>query len=331
MLSFNDCLGQNDVIQHLIKASSMRTPSHAYIICGDAGSGKKMLADRFAAALMCEGEGTKPCGSCISCMQTESHNHPDIVYVTHEKSRITVDDIRLQVISDIRIKPYSGDYKIYIIDEADKMNEAAQNAILKTLEEPPEYSVILLLAKSTGSFLQTILSRCVVLRLKPVDPVLIRDFLVKQHSIPDYLAGLCAAFSCGSVGTAVKYATDGSFSEMKDDVLSIVKHIDEMKQNEIADYLSTFDNDKDRKASIDEYFDLLRTWYRDILVWKSSGNTDRIMFSTELNDIRREAAARSYENLNSIQAAIDETAARLNANVNFVTALELLFVAMKKH
>lgn len=331
MLSFNDCLGQSDVIDHLRKASSLGAPSHAYIICGDPGSGKKMIAERFAAALMCTGEGEKPCGSCISCMQAESHNHPDIIYVTHEKTRITVDDIRQQVIGDIQIKPYSGNYKVYIIDEADKMNEAAQNAILKTLEEPPEYSVILLLAKGTGSFLQTILSRCVVLRLKPVEPGIIRDLLVKEHGIPDYLANLCAAFSCGSVGTAVKYATDGSFSEIKDDVLHIVKHIDDMKQSEIADMLSSFDSDKEKKASIGEFFDLMRMWYRDVLVYKATGTAGKVLFTPEITDIRREAQLRSYENLNSIQTAIDEAEARIAANVNFVTAVELLFITMKNH
>lgn len=103
-------------------------------------------------------------------------NHPDIIYVTHEKPNvISVDNIRQQVNGDIDIKPYSGEYKIYIIDEAEKMNVQAQNALLKTLEEPPAYAVILLLATRAEAMLQTILSRCVVLNIKPVPEDLIRS------------------------------------------------------------------------------------------------------------------------------------------------------------
>lgn len=114
---------------------------------------------------------------CHSCKQAAGKNQPDIIYVSHEKpNTISVDDIRTQLNNDIVIKPYSSKHKIYIVDEAEKMNQQAQNALLKTIEEPPAYAVILLLTTNAESFLPTILSRCVTLNLKAVPDEKIKNF-----------------------------------------------------------------------------------------------------------------------------------------------------------
>ena len=114
---------------------------------------------------------------CHSCKQALSGNHPDLIYVTHEKpASIGVDDIREQINDTIQIRPYSSYYKIYIVDEAEKMTVQAQNALLKTIEEPPSYAVIILITTNQEAFLPTILSRCVQLKLKPL-----KDFTVKSY------------------------------------------------------------------------------------------------------------------------------------------------------
>ena len=136
MAGFKDIIGHKQIIEHLENAIKMDKVSHAYIFNGADKSGKKMLAEAFAMALQCENQENKPCMECRSCKQAMDHNQPDIIYVSHEKpNTIGVDDIRLQVNNDIVIKPYSSKYKIYIIDEAEKMNIQAQNALLKTIEE----------------------------------------------------------------------------------------------------------------------------------------------------------------------------------------------------
>ena len=167
-MKFQDIIGQEQITGHLQNAIRMGKVSHAYIIQGEAGSGKKMLADIFATTLQCEEGGIEPCGRCQSCKQAISGNHPDIRHVIHEKATIGVDDIRLQLNNDIMVKPYSRPYKVYIIDEAEKMTEQAQNAMLKTIEEPPEYAVILLLTVNAKLLLPTILSRCILLNVRPV-------------------------------------------------------------------------------------------------------------------------------------------------------------------
>ena len=131
----------------LLSAVQADAVSHAYILNGERGSGKRLLANLFAMSLQCQNraEDGEACGKCQSCKQAQSGNQPDIIKVTHEKpNTISVDDIRTQVNNDIVIKPYSSKYKIYIIPEADLMSAQAQNALLKTIEEPPEYAVIML-------------------------------------------------------------------------------------------------------------------------------------------------------------------------------------------
>ena len=178
MPRFSDIIGQEMIKEHLINAVNTGNVSHAYIINGERFSGKEYIAKVFAMALQCENrDGADPCGECHACKQALSANQPDIIHLTHEKPNvITVDDIREQINSDIVIKPYACDRKIYIINEAEKMNVQAQNALLKTLEEPPEYAVIIILTTNVDALLPTILSRCVVLNMKPVEDSLVKEF-----------------------------------------------------------------------------------------------------------------------------------------------------------
>ena len=196
MAGFREIIGHKKEIAHLEQAIRADKVSHAYIFNGDKGTGKKTLADAFAMTLQCSGEGERPCGECHSCKQAMSGNHPDIIYVRHEKpTSIGVEDIRDQLTGDIQIRPYNGKYKIYIIADAEKMTVQAQNAILKTIEEPPAYAVIILLTTNDQIFLDTIRSRCVTLNLKPVPDERVKEYLMEQLQIPDYQADICAAFA----------------------------------------------------------------------------------------------------------------------------------------
>ena len=115
MGSFKDVVGHKNIIEYIQNAVNANKVSHAYILNGERGSGKKMLATLFAETLLCEEQGSSPCNKCHSCKQTDSGNHPDVIWVQHEKpNTISVDDIRTQLNNDIEIKPYQGPYKIYI-------------------------------------------------------------------------------------------------------------------------------------------------------------------------------------------------------------------------
>lgn len=326
MKKFNDIVGHESIKEHLRTAISMDKLSHAYIFSGEEGSGKKMTAEIFAAALLCGNEDA-PCGMCMSCMQAETHNHPDIIYVTHEKTIISVDEIRRQLVDDVVIKPFSSSHKVYIVDEAERMTVQAQNALLKTLEEPPEYAVIILLTTNSGAFLQTILSRCVTLQFKPLDNRLILDYLMKEEKIPDYFAGVCASFSGGSLGKAIKYANNPEFEEIKKTVLAILRNIDSATHDELMDLISFFAT---KKQMLDDYLDLMHLWFRDVLMYKATQDANRLVFVEELTHIRRMATVYSFEGLGRISDSFYKVRDRLNANVNFETAFEMLLMGFRE-
>lgn len=327
LYTFKDVIGYENIIEHLQNATRLNKISHAYIFNGEDGAGKKMLADIYAATLQCEEGGADPCGVCKSCMQAAGGNHPDIHYVTHEKASISVDDIRIQLNNDIQIKPYSSKYKIYIIPEAQKMTEQAQNALLKTIEEPPEYGIIILMTNNINSFLQTILSRCVTLNLKAVDRESIKQYLMEKVKVPDYQAELSATFAGGNVGKAVRFATSDDFAGMKTEVLRLVKNIDSFELSEIMESLKGI---AENKAQIDDYLDLMLLWFRDVLMFKATMDANLIIYKEEITDIKKQASVKSFEALDHIIKTFDETKKRLQANVNFEIALELLLLTMKE-
>lgn len=329
MFGFQDVLGHEHLIEHLQSAIAMGKVSHAYILDGEKGSGKKFLADIFAAALQCEEKGTTPCGKCTSCRQAEGKNHPDIIRITHEKpNTISVDDIRQQLCGDIMIKPYKGPYKIYIVDEAEKLNVQAQNALLKTIEEPPAYAVILLLTTNAESFLPTILSRCVTLHLKPVKDSAVRKYLMEQVQVPDYQADICAAFAQGNIGKARRLAMSEEFGQMKEHAVHLVKYIQDM---DISELINSMHKITEFKTDISDYLDLLMVWYRDVLLYKATWNPSSIVFSDELTIIEKMASRSSYEGIELILKALDKAKLRLNANVNFDLTMELLLLTMKEN
>ena len=226
MGSFKDVVGHKDILNYIRNAVTETKVSHAYILNGERGSGKKMLANLFATTLLCEKQGPDPCNACHSCHQAESGNHPDIIRVTHEKpNTISVDDIRRQVNEDIQIKPYQGPYKIYIIAEADLMTVQAQNALLKTIEEPPAYAVIFLLTENAEALLPTITSRCVMLKLRNIKDTLIRKYLMETMHVPDYKADMCTAFAQGNMGRAIMLASSDHFNEIREEAVQRIKTI----------------------------------------------------------------------------------------------------------
>ena len=316
------------MIAHLQNAITLDKVSHAYIINGPDKSGKMMLAEAFAQTLQCEAAGIEPCMECRSCKQAVGRNQPDIVYVRHEKpNTISVDDIRAQINNDIVIKPYSSKYKIYIVDEAEKMNPQAQNALLKTIEEPPAYGILLLLTTNADAFLPTILSRCVLLNVKAVPDDKIKKYLMSRYQVPDYQADVCVAFAQGNVGKAIQLASSEDFHGLKASVLQLLKRIRDIDLYEMTEAVKQIG---EYKLEINDYFDLMMIWYRDVLYFKATKDVNGLVFKDEVYDIKREAEKSSYGGIETILEALQKAKIRLNANVNFDLTVELLLLTMKE-
>lgn len=329
MAGFKEIIGHEQEVAHLQRAIKSGKVSHAYIFNGEKGTGKRTLADAFALTLQCTGEGERPCGTCHSCHQAASGNHPDIIHVTHAKpASIGVEDVREQLVGDVQIRPYNGKYKIYIISDADKMTVQAQNAILKTIEEPPEYAVIILLTTNSQTLLDTIRSRCVFIDLKPVPDEQVKAYLMEEIQVPDYEADICVAFAQGNIGKAVRLASSEDFSAIKSSAMRLIRNAGRMEVSELIDYVKEV---QEYKLSIQDYLDILALWYRDMVYFKATRDIDGIVFRDEIRTIRDTVTVCSYEGVEEVMKAIENAKARLNANVNFDLTMELLFFVIKEN
>lgn len=329
MGSFKDVVGHKDVIRYIQNVVKENQVSHAYIINGERGSGKKMLAALFAMTLQCEKKGQDPCNVCHSCIQAESGNHPDIIRVNGAKpNSIGVDEIREQVNQTVAVKPYQGPYKVYIINQADTMTVQAQNALLKTIEEPPEYAVLILLTENADTLLPTITSRCVMLKLRNIKDALIRKYLMEKLEVPDYKADMCAAFAQGNVGKAISLANSEYFNEIREEAIHLLQHIHEMEISEIADAVTRITA---YKLEISDYLDIIMIWYRDVLIYKATKDADKVVLKDQIKYMQEQAKRSSYEGIELILESLDKTKARLKANVNFDLVMELLFLTIKEN
>ena len=329
MLGFNDILGHEQIKEHFRNAVQTGKVSHAYILSGEAGMGRKSLANAFALSLLCEKGMEEPCMQCHACKQVLSGNHPDLIYVTHEKpASIGVDDIREQINDTIQVRPYSSYYKIYIVDEAEKMTQQAQNALLKTIEEPPSYAVILLLTTNQDAFLPTILSRCVQLKLKPLRDEVVREYLVQSLGIEESQAEIYAAFARGNLGKAIHLAESEEFRVMYDALILMLKHLKDADISELLEYIRKL---KEENLDIRGCLDFMQMWYRDVLMYKTTKDINLLIFKDEFSTIKAMSTVSGYDGLERILQAIEKARVRLDANVNMELVMELMFLTMKEN
>jgi len=329
MAGFESIIGQEQIRAHMEKAISDGHISHAYIIHGERSSGKEYIANLFARALQCTGEGQKPCGECQSCIQAAGDNQPDIIHISHEKpGSIGVNDVRTQLNNDIVIKPYSSKWKIYICNEAEKMTPEAQNALLKTLEEPPAYAVIILLTTTMEALLPTIQSRCITLNMKPVNDTQMREYLTKELSMTSDKADLCIAFARGNVGKAKLLACSEEFENIRNEALSLLRNIRDMEIVEVADAIKQI---SEYKLDTGDYLDIISVWYRDVLLFKATKDANGLIFHDEIQYITKVADRSTYEGIETIIDAIDHAKRRIKANVNFDLTMELLMLTIQEN
>lgn len=329
MANFSDIIGHEDIVKHFKSSIELSKVSHAYILNGEKGVGKKTLASVVAKSLQCESGEPDPCGKCKSCLQAETGNQPDIIWVKHEKPNvISVDEIRTQIVNDIDLKPYSSRYKIYIVPDSQMMNQQAQNALLKTLEEPPEYAIIMLLTNNVDKFLPTILSRCIVLNFKPVEPLHMMEYLVSNIGVDQEKARFCTDFAQGNLGKAVRLAISPDYNELREDSIRLLRRISDMEMDEI---IQAVKNMGKYKLDITDYIDIMTMWFRDILMVKISNSPNKIIFKHEFSIMKKQASRMSYEGIEKILEAMDKLKVRLEANVNFDIAMELMLLTIKEN
>ncbi len=327
MNGFSGIIGNELIKEHMYKAIQEDKPYHAYILQGETGAGKKITAVAFAAGLQCTCDGERPCEYCVSCRQIKANCHTDVIWIEKEKSGYGVEEIRNQLNQAVSMKPYTSKYKIFLITEAETMTEAAQNALLKTIEEPPEYAVIILMTNNINNLLPTVRSRCMTLEFGPLTTAAIEEYLIKQHKIPDYLAKTSAMFAQGNLGKAIRYATAENFIQKKEKILQMLRKIQQMKVFNIITDLKTIIKNKEEAS---DAIDLMIIWYRDVLLFKATNDVNQILLSEEYLNILEDAKRLSYSKIEEILQGFEKAKIRLHANVNLEVAMELMLLNIKE-
>lgn len=327
MAGLEDILGNEHIVEHFKKAIENNKISHAYIINGEKGMGKRTVAKAFAMTLLCEEKGTVPCMKCHSCVQALTDNNPDLITITPDKpTTLSIDHIRQTLVNDVELKPYSNSHKVYIVEDAELMNNAAQNAILKTIEEPPEYAVIILLTTNISALLQTVLSRCVKLDMQPLKKEVVKKYLMEKEKVVDYQADIAVSFAGGNLGKAIELSKSQDFAEMLDEVIQLQRYIKDMQAYEVV---AAVKRASEYKFRFTDYIDLMILWFRDVLVYKASQNVNELIFKDEIQTIKKHAAKSSYNGIEHILEAMNKAKLRLKANVNFDVAIEMMFLTIR--
>ncbi len=340
-IGFDRVIGQKLAVDHLQNALRSRHVSQAYLIHGEKGAGKEKLALSFAAALVCEKPQEKegllePCGQCRTCRRVQSGSHPDVMLVTAERAGVTTKTKTLGVQlsrfvqADVAVKPYEAQRKIYIIPEAQRLTIQAQNALLKTLEEPPAYAVFLLLAENLSVFLPTILSRCVTIPLHPASKQQLTQYLQRQGQSTKK-AAFYADLSHGNPGRCLSLCEE-EMEKYLEETIRFLERIEDQNSHQIVVFAQkTAGGGKEELTRhTEDFLDFIRSWYRDVLVMKSTRDAGRLIFQEHIPYISNIAVQLPYESLEMIQQAIDTAQKRVQSKENEAQTVELLLLGIRR-
>lgn len=325
MYTFEEIRGNTPLVEQLRRSAASGRSSHAYLFLGGAGAGKRLIANTFAKALQCEGE-KRPCDSCKSCHAFNHGNHPDVIYFQPLKNgkTYTIEDVREQLLETVDLKPFQYEKKIYIIEKADTLNIQSQNALLKTLEEPPAHAVFLLLAERAEAFLPTILSRVVVMKIRPLSAETIADYLMQTGHLAEE-SHILSAYAQGRIGQALELVEDEGFREMRQDILGKLEAMPSMSEGDaylLAKDFEVYKNDL-------RFLDIMELWYRDLLTAKSL-REEGYLIQRDKKDAIFRAAKEPAALLAKKAAAVRTARMRLAQNANFRLTMEVMLMDLKE-
>ena len=212
--TFSEIVGQNYAVNFLKKVIQKKRLSHAYLFYGPKGVGKETSAYALISGLFCKNpKNGEACKSCISCKKIIKNIHPDLKIIFPEKKEILISQIR-SIMEFIKYRPIEAPYQIILISPAEKMNKQAANALLKSLEEPPPYTVFILISENQSQLLPTITSRCQFVRFNPIPSEIIEEYLKNYYQFEPEVAKTISQISQGSIGMAINIAQKGLLEEV---------------------------------------------------------------------------------------------------------------------
>lgn len=290
---FQEILGNDKIKEELTHLVKLGQYSHSYLFLGTEGIGKKMIAKEFAKMILCEGK-EKYCGICKSCIEFDSNNHPDYQEIEPDGNAVKIDQIR-EMQRKIVEAPIIASRKVYIINEADKMTKEAQNCLLKTLEEPPEFANIILIGSNESSFLSTIKSRCTILKFRNIPEEDMKQYLKQKYGLEEVAESILEA-AAGSIGKA----------EMLKDKQELFTEVEQVIENI-------------------EKLDLIDTLKSADRIYQSQEDKQEIL--EYINIILLKKAKQKEYYLNCIQI-VEDAKKRLMANSNYNMTIDYMLMTM---
>lgn len=300
---FDNIIGQDFAKKYLRNSIKNDKINHAYMFEGIDGIGKKTLTKELAKILL---------------DMENVENSPDYINIFPDGNSIKISQIR-KLQTDIIVRPHK-DYKIYIINYAEKMTIEAQNALLKTLEEPPEYAIIILITNNKESLLDTIKSRCEIIKFLPIGTRDLENYLVK-NGLDDSRAKLLSIFSRGSISKALDLAKSSDFNIMRDDIQDYIQTIFDKK---IVDILEIPSHMEKYKKEVISLLDILISYFRDIMMLKENVDKCMIINSDKFVFIQNMNKRVTYSQVSKILDIIEDTKMKIRSNCNFNISIQVM-------
>jgi DNA polymerase-3 subunit delta' len=325
-MSFQDILGHRRPISILQRAIERGRVPSTYLFVGPEGIGKKLVALNLAKALNCDGgAGSECCDSCIPCRKVDKGIHPDVNLIEPEGTSLKIEQAR-EAQRDLSLKPYEGRKKLYIFDQAERMSEACENALLKTLEEPTPDALLILITSSPYSLLPTILSRTQRVRFNALSTEEVASYLVKARSWGSEMSHYVASLSGGSLGRAL--AKDpGELFRLRGEVLRDHSAALQGGTTVILDLAEAWAKDKDR---LSERMECLTIWVRDLKAYQSTQREGLLVNFDLVDRVREEAILFPPGALGQFFEIIQETTRGLARYANARLSLENMWIRMRR-
>lgn len=320
-------IGQDKAISYLDKIIKAEKTSNSFLFFGAAGVGKKTAAKWFAKKINCLSENdAKPCGACSSCKKIEKKIHPDIFFISPDGLSIKIEQTRA-ILDSIIFKPFEARFKIYIIEDAEKLTDAACNQMLKILEEPPAYAAIILIASDITNIPSTVISRCQRVPFNYVSADMIKEYIKNNFELQEEKLASVAKLSSGSIGKAVNFINDKNFWHVREYTLKLASDFINM---DYAQALACAEKIEEFKGREELVLEFLADWFRDLMILKETKNFNSIINYDMKYDVERCSCEYTIWHIKQIIRDILAAKHLLKRNVNKKIIFNNLFLKLIK-
>jgi len=321
-VSFNNIYGHDKNKEYFKKIFESKKISHSYIFDGVEGIGKKLFAMNLIKTIMCKNEDFISCEICNSCKKINHMNHPDVMIIEPDGNSIKNNQVK-EFQKFLSYKPNESKYKIVIINDSNKMTLSSQNTILKILEEPPEYGIIIFISNNSNNLLETIKSRSQIIKFKKLLNDEVQSFLISELKLSNDKAVSIALFSDGIINKAYQAYENSEFLEIRERIIDYSNQLIFNDKINAIKGIAYLNKEKDNILLI---FDIMIGWIRDILIVQATSNYDIVLNKDKSELIKKNSYKLVDKNLVIVIEKINQTINDLDNNINYKLAIDNLIL-----